>query len=177
MAYHGIRFYRVPEDTEWPGKAGDGIDITCSWERYAIAWPSYHSGVKDVYRWWQRTKDGPIPTEFPDPDFLPNLPQNWIDHPGTGRWWAYSAHLVTDIVGWLKANGAGEMCRQTCPMRSLHWLGRMAEATDAGGIHDEARDGVKALLGDCAAGHAGLWKALVRLTVGLPGGSCHAVPA
>lgn len=158
----GIRLYHVPDDIEWPGKAGDGIDVICWYERYVICWPSWHSGVKDIYRWWQQTKDGPIPTEFPDPDFLPNLPQAWVDHLARVAGGPTPRSRVTDIVGWLRENGAGEMCRQTAHTLS-HWLGRMAEARDAGGIHDDARDGVKALLGDCAAGHTGLWKALVRL--------------
>ena len=67
-----------------------------------------------------------------------------------------------DDVNWLRVVSGGEPCSA---MRATaeKWCARIEEAGRSGGVHDAARDGVRALCGDAGQGHAGLSAALVAL--------------
>jgi hypothetical protein len=161
----GIRLYQIPaqyENVEWPGMAGPGIDIICWYERYVIAWPSWHSGVEDIYRWWMQLPDGPIPVEFPDAERLPELPESWCEFLARAGLDQPERIKVGDIRAWVDKYGAGEMCRQ---MRYTlkRWITAIQDAANVGGIHDMARDGINALVGDRAKGCTGLRTALGKL--------------
>jgi hypothetical protein len=158
----GIYMFRVPDDVTWPGKAGPGIDIINWRNRYAICYPSWHNGVKDIYRWWQQTPDGQMPAEFPDPDTFPKLPQSWIDYLGRECSSQDDRIKVSNLGEWLAQFDDGDMCRQ---MRDTldRYRNELNEAATGGGIHDAMNDGINALVGDAAQGCVGLEEALGKL--------------
>lgn len=160
----GIKWFRIPEayhGMDWPGQAGPGIDILCWYERYAIVPPSYHTGVKAEYKWYSEA-DGSVIAHLDTLDGLPELPEAWCEYLGH-RSTAGAKVDVGSWQDWLKDHTQdGVMCGQMLATAG-RWAEQIADAEDVGGVHDSARDGVKAVLGDCAAGHTGAWLALGRL--------------
>lgn len=77
-AVSGIRLFRVPEDTEFDGVAGPGIEIVQHHHRTVMAWPSVHPKTGRVYQW--AGPDGQIADRPPMPEELPELPDRWVDH-------------------------------------------------------------------------------------------------
>lgn len=77
-AVSGIRLYRVPDDTEFDGVAGPGIEIVQHHHRTVMAWPSVHPRTGRVYRW--AGPDGQVADRPPMLDELPELPDRWVDH-------------------------------------------------------------------------------------------------
>lgn len=77
-AVSGIRLFRVPEDTEFDGVAGPGIEIVQHHHRTVMAWPSVHPRTGRVYQWGG--PDGQIADRPPMPEELPELPDRWVDH-------------------------------------------------------------------------------------------------
>src|SRR5678816_3898952 len=70
-----IMFYRVPVG-RYATRLGDSIEIIQRHHRYAVVWPSIHSGVRDVYRWYE--PDGFVAGRVPGPAELPELPAAWV---------------------------------------------------------------------------------------------------
>lgn len=48
----GIRLYRTPKGLQWPGKAGDGIDIVQKIHRFIACYPSWNPDAQSMYRWY-----------------------------------------------------------------------------------------------------------------------------
>lgn len=71
-----IMFYRVPLG-RYATRLGDSIEVIQRHHRYAVVWPSIHSGVKDVYRWY--APDGFVTGAVPRIDELPWLPLAWVN--------------------------------------------------------------------------------------------------
>lgn len=72
----GIRLYRVPPGSRFPGKVGEAIDVIQPAHRYAVVWPSVHP-TGAPYRWLHSvTRE---PTEgIPTAATLPELPAAWV---------------------------------------------------------------------------------------------------
>lgn len=77
-AISGIRLFRVPEDVEFDGVAGPGIEIVQHHHRTVMAWPSVHPRTGRMYRW--AGPDGQLSDRPPMPEELPELPERWVDH-------------------------------------------------------------------------------------------------
>jgi hypothetical protein len=73
----GIRFYQIPEGTGWrKAHSPEHIDIIRAAHRYAVVWPSIHPEGRQ-YRWID--PDGALTTEPPQPEWLPELPTEWLE--------------------------------------------------------------------------------------------------
>ncbi len=88
----GIRLYRVPEDLEFDGVAGPGIDIVQHHHRTVMAWPSVHPKSGRMYRW--ATPTGVVCERPPFPDEIPELPEAWVQHLACGS--SGGTHQVGD---------------------------------------------------------------------------------
>ncbi len=160
----GIRLFRIPTGLSWPGKLpqGGGVEIVRWDHRYVVCAPSVHPNGAQ-YRWW--TPEGEMSLEeFPEPSELPDLPQAWIDGLTSGKpWVARSEGDLTseEVTDWLKARGDDAMCEVMERTLALH-LNKLRKAGPDGGAHEAMTDGVWALIGDSAAGHSGIRKALER---------------
>lgn len=153
----GIRFFRVPENIDWQGHAGDDIDVISWYERYAIAWPSVHHVTGSEYGWFhERSCDGVarrVRVGIPSPDDMPELPEGWIAHLRAGDREDKRDVKQPAAREWI-ASHDGEMC-EMMQITLDKWLERIQ-----GGAHDAMVEGQKALCGDAADGHTGLTKAL-----------------
>lgn len=73
----GIRLYRVPQGSRFPGKVGEAIDVVQNGHRYAMCWPSIHPEGR-VYRWLDSVTREPV-DGIPQVSDLPDLPAAWLD--------------------------------------------------------------------------------------------------
>ncbi|MFC6712446.1 AAA family ATPase [Branchiibius cervicis] len=72
----GIRLYRVPPGSRFPGSVGEAIDVIQPAHRYAVVWPSVHpTGAR--YRWLHSVTREPI-NGIPTVAELPELPAGWV---------------------------------------------------------------------------------------------------
>jgi AAA domain-containing protein/bifunctional DNA primase/polymerase-like protein len=149
----GIRLFRLPDEywpVIWPGKAGDGIEIIWTGNRYMIVWPSVHPDTGERYLWYEQNDDMSLePIDgIPDISVLPFLPRDWCDHFARSDQQDELADVASP-ADWIKQHGTGVMCAQ---MRL-----NLERATDGLSInaHDSCRDGTLAIAKDTAAGHSG----------------------
>jgi hypothetical protein len=83
----GIRLFKVPAGTAFPGKLEfevdgvelGGIEIIQRHHRYVLCWPSHHDKTKKPYRWFDEAAGLATMNIPPAPANLPDLPQRWID--------------------------------------------------------------------------------------------------
>lgn len=189
----GIRLFSLPDgawELDWPGDLGGfhgkGVELIRWDHRYVIAAPSIHDEGR-VYFW--RMPDGTVvdlslldlagpevELDLPSPSELVALPDNWINGlthgrrmrsargaPGAG---GGSADLtVAEVRAWIeeRETTVGPDLCAVMDKTLVRYLREVRGAGDDGGAHDVARDGAWALIGDAAAGHAGLSEALARL--------------
>lgn len=74
-----IRFYQIPEETgELAPFAGRDIDVIQHHHRYAVVWPSVHSGTEAEYRWYRPS--GELHATAPAPDDFAPLPDAWLEY-------------------------------------------------------------------------------------------------
>lgn len=162
----GIRMFRVlvSEPVNWRGKAAGGIDVISWHYRYVVCSPSIHPTTREQYFWYNQN-DGGTECDVPEVSDLPMLPSIWQEFLSSDFTGVKSDKLDVDvIIDWLSLVGGGEECEvMTETLNS--WSERIMTATDDGGIHDEAKDGIHALVGDAVAGHAGCMDALAGLEV------------
>lgn len=165
----GIRLYLVRDIPKvWKGKAGPGIDVISWHYRYAVCEPSVHPSTGTEYRWYLEDEAdakalGEPVDKPPVPENLPYLPDAWQEFLASEYEGDKSAKLKpADIAKWLRENGVGNAC-DVIRATTEYWLGQINTASDAGGIHDAAKDGIHAVVGDAMAGHAGMTDELNRL--------------
>lgn len=184
----GIRLFRIPEDLAWPGELpqGKGVELLRWDHRFAIVAPSVHDKTGATYKWFREQElvnphDGDgnpdaadvdvqmveMPDEFPAPEDLPALPQEWIDGLTRGKKWKErSADEELDasaLQSWLAERvNPDEMC--AAMRKTVTTYSRQVRTSGVdGGAHDDGRDGIWAILGDSKSGHSGVVAALAEL--------------
>lgn len=142
-----IRFYRVPEDRQWPTKAATDIEIIQFSHRYAVVWPSEIDEDGLQYQWY--TPDGLMATRPPSVDELAELPEIWADNP--------EAWTKDTVKKSAKPSGSGSRSRAALlslmsddPDRGNDWLakvcGILAPSVGAGLLQeDEALGFIRAV--------------------------------
>jgi Zierdtviridae DNA primase len=166
----GIRLFRIPRGLSWPGKLpqGGGVEIVRWDHRYVVCAPSIHPDTGGRYEWFTPEGEGTNSSdgwEFPEPGELPDLPDEWVSGLTSGKPWqsrTESDMTAEEVTDWLKQRGDGEMCEVMDRTLALH-LNKLRKSGGDGGAHDAMNDGVWALIGDSAAGHSGIRKALERM--------------
>jgi len=162
----GIRWFRIPEGLAWPGKLpqGGGIELIRWDHRYAVVAPSMNPDSEAEYLWI--TPDGaPVDDEFPTPAELPELPPRWVEGLTQGRMWVARTEVDlddTEVQQWIEDRGDHPVCSAMDRTLRKHLQSVRVGGAD-GGAHDAMRDAVWAVVGDSAAGHRGLWKALAKI--------------
>lgn len=160
----GIRWFRIPEGLAWPGKLpqGGGVELIRWDHRYAVVEPSVHPEGRDYL--WVNPDGEQGDGEFPAPDELPELPQPWVDGLTSGKPWVARSEVELDdseVAQWIEDRGDHPICSAMDRTLRKH-LQALRTAGPDGGAHDAMRDGLWAIMGDSAAGHKGLHKALTR---------------
>jgi P4 family phage/plasmid primase-like protien len=162
----GIRWFRIPSNLAWPGKLpqGGGVELIRWDHRYAVVAPSVHPDTGAEYHWVK--PDGTVvDDEFPTPAELPELPPRWVEGLTNGKAWVARAEVDLDdseVQQWIEDRGDHPLCAAMDRTLRKH-LSAMRLAGPDGGAHDAMRDAVWAVVGDSAAGHHGLWKALAKV--------------
>lgn len=162
----GIRWFRIPPGLAWPGKLpqGGGIELIRWDHRYGIVAPSMNPDSGAEYLWITPAGEA-VDDEFPTPEELPELPARWVEGLTSGKAWIARAEVDlddTEVQQWIEDRGDHPIC--TAMDRTLRkHLQAMRVAGPDGGAHDAMRDAVWAVVGDSAAGHHGLWKALAKV--------------
>lgn len=167
----GIRLFRVPEGLHWPGELpqGKGIELIKWDHRYVVAAPSIHPEGRE-YVWLDLegspTTDGDE-WEFPDIAELPELPQDWVDGLTSGRQWEAKSEAdmsSEEVTDWLKNRGGGTdgMCEVMERTLATHLRDIRPTGAEGGG-HESMTKAVWAVIGDAAAGHKGVRKALEKI--------------
>lgn len=80
----GIRLYRIAPDLELAGDLRhperpdqSGVELVQAHHRYVVVAPSIHPDTGATYRWIDPDE---ATGDIPEPDRLPELPRDWIDH-------------------------------------------------------------------------------------------------
>jgi putative DNA primase/helicase len=147
----GIRFFRVPVGTRFPGVAGPGIEIVQFFHRYAIVWPSIHPQGRR-YEW----ESGKIPRV----DELPELPQAWVEglqaigKIGTGKDESEAGLASKEAVEeFIEQARTGEPCRY---VEKLATRIQASASREYGSAYDHVRNDVLALIEAAYQGHRGV---------------------
>lgn len=162
----GIRFYRIPEGLAWPGKLpqGGGVELIRWDHRYAVVEPSIHPEGREYF--WL-TPGGNRSEELPEPDDLPVLPEAWVEGLTSGKKWEARGEADLDpaeVQTWIEDRGDHAICKVMDRTLRNHLQELRLAGSNIGekAAHDAMTEGVWALVGDSALGHAGLIKALTR---------------
>jgi P4 family phage/plasmid primase-like protien len=161
----GIALFVIPEGLAWPGKLpqGGGIELIRWDHRYMVVAPSLHPEGREYH--WVTPEGVTVNDEFPAPEDLPTLPKAWVDGLTGGKPWIPRAEVELDpaeVSQWIEDRGDYEQCAAMDRTLRKH-LQEIRKAGPDGGAHDQMRDGVWAVMGDSAAGHKGIRKALDKL--------------
>ena len=155
----GIRLYRVPEGLAWPGEIGGATEVIQSRHRYAVVWPSVHPEGR-TYRWISPA--GVVSTTIPDPDALPELPEEWVAAYTGGELATSTARVQvahSDAIAWIagRDHATDSMCTR---META-----LATFTDdlRGSAHNSTRNGVLRIARLADEGHHGAVHALAQV--------------
>jgi putative DNA primase/helicase len=181
----------VDANLAWPESLkpffGGGVELIRPDHRFVVCAPSVHDEGR-TYFWrmpdgtvvdlaaieaaYEQGNGADIEVELPDIESLPLLSAAWItgltgDKPRIGgeRGGAGADLNRGEVEAWIaeRTETLGEeMCNATA-LTLARYRREIRIAGDDGGVHDVARDGSWALIGDSAAGHAGIEKALADL--------------
>jgi hypothetical protein len=167
----GIRLYRVPPGLNWPGEAGDNIEVVQVGHRYALVWPSINPDAGGaVYRWWFDFAGGRDaldihPTDgnpLPAPAELPELPAAWVAGLSLPYGRVDPAALDDPAVReWLTACRQGDACEPLT--RVTREACQALIEGRARSRHELTRDAVRALAAYGGEGHVGAWQVLGQL--------------
>lgn len=161
----GIRWFRVPGDLVWPGKLGKDIESVWHRYRFAVAPPSIHPELKDPYLWYKPGMDldgSGIAEWLPSPDELPELPTEWVEGLQNGIWEDKPYDLESsrsDLVDWIKARPAGDMC----PQMEKAVSDAIEELEGAGSAHETLNTKLYYVIKSSSEGHPGLIRALQQI--------------
>lgn len=163
----GIRWFRIPEGLAWPGKLpqGGGVELIRWDHRYAVVAPSTNPHAEGAEYVWIRPDGAVVDDEFPTPAELPELPPQWVEGLTGGRPWVERAEVDMDpeeVQQWIEDRGDFKPCAVMDRTLRKH-LDALRHAGPDGGAHDQMLNAVWAVVGDSAAGHKGVIKALTRL--------------
>lgn len=160
----GIYWFRIPEALAWPGQLPGGGAELIRWDhRYAVVAPSIHPEGREYQ--WVTPGGNVVDDEFPAPADLPMLPAGWVEGLTSGKKWEARAEADLDpaeVQQWIEDRGDHAVCSVMDRTLRNH-LQSIRIAGDAGGAHEAMVHGVWAVVGDSAAGHKGLHKALRKL--------------
>lgn len=161
----GIRWFRIPEGLAWPGKLpqGGGIEIIRWDHRYAVVAPSIHPEGREYH--WITPGGNVVTDEFPNPEDLPAMPSEWVEGLTSGKKWEARAEADLDdaeVQTWIEDRGDYPLCSAMDRTLNKHLLDLRKSGPD-GGAHDQMLTAVWAVIGDSAAGHKGIKKALQKL--------------
>ena len=157
-----IHFFRVPAQryaTKLDTGTTSDIEIIQRHHRYAVVWPSVHHDAGAIYRWYDPT--GQAVDTPPRPEWLPELPQTWVQGLATGATTA-AAPAADRASGWALLDQLLADIRPECAeitsarMRAIEELGRAG----AGSRHDTMAERTHHLIQLAAAGHPGASAAL-----------------
>lgn len=161
----GIRFYAVPPGLHWPGEPLPDVQIVQNHHRYAVAYPSVHPDTRALYLWYaphDALNGHPsvtVDNEIPHITELPELPPAWVEGMTSGKLWeglaADTAATRPELLDWLKARPAGNMCRL---MRKQ--AAAAATELSVGGAHDTLNSRAYAIVSLATEGHSGVLRAL-----------------
>ena len=164
-----ILLFRTVGGRKYVANASADIEVIQPHHRYAVAPPSIHPDGR-LYSLHQ--PDGwpvPWPDEMPDVSELAQLPAAWDDGLAAGTAGDSGELLDYDAaVELLRKVGTADECDQTDKVTEL-WVERTnaGEPWESNGAkfsaYRTARDGVWAIINDCALGHEGAWYALEKL--------------
>lgn len=145
-----IYFYRVPEDCgELAGSLSKSIEVIQRHHRYAIIWPSVHSGTGNTYAWYNGVKSDHPPTL----DQFAELPAAWLEHlsktqrehrEGAGLGveefrQRYTEEADPDLVRRIRDRFDSEpSCRHDSMVKAVGWVCRAATygLVNAGDVFD-----------------------------------------
>lgn len=187
----GIRFYKIPKGKEWPGKAGKGIDVVSRNYRYAAVYPSHHPDTGGTYRWYAPGSElngnpttlvsepalingayqhsfAEIPEHrLPDPLYLPELPQKWVDHLMLGDHSDRPMDVVStvpELEEWAKKT----LCKgilpraKWCSTLEKRYKARIQDIKDDPSSHDKVTAAHWEMISFGAEGHHGWQSAINR---------------
>ena len=153
----GIRLFRVPadfQDVDWPGDAGNDIDVIAWFNRYVIVAPSRHKSGKP-YRWIRAGE----PVGIPGPDTLPFLPDDWCEYlaskKGSSNGDSVHRAYYGPALDWLNEYGHGEMCLYMAEA-APGWANRLSDGSAYEAMKNATAQAIKAT----AEGHQGVNAAL-----------------
>jgi hypothetical protein len=168
----GIRLYRVPPGLNWPGEAGDNIEVVQVGHRYALVWPSINPDADGaVYRWWIEDEFGQRSTaaeilgsegELPRVGELPELPTAWVAGLSLPYGRVDPTQLEDSAVReWLTACRQGDACEPVS--RVTREACQALIEGRARSRHELTRDAVRAIAAYGGEGHVGAWQVLTQL--------------
>lgn len=155
-------WFVTPAGLTWPGKLGAGLDVIYRHYRYMVCPPSIHPDGGQ-YRWANlrgnslRVSNGYLPgiDEFSD------LPDAWLQL-ANGNGYIHRERAEIDSRLWIREHGKGKPCPEI--KRVVLWHVReLRKHAELGGMHDAMVNAVWAVLAEISQGHAGGFKALLRL--------------
>lgn len=160
----GIKWFRIPEDLSWPGIIQPGGIELIRWDhRYAVVAPSIHPEGREYV--WVNPDGDPVDDEFPGPSDLPELPEKWIEGLTNGKPWIPRSEVEmdsTEVQQWIEDRGDHPLCSAMDRTLNKYLLDLRKSGAD-GGAHEQMLTAVWAVVGDSAAGHKGIIKALTKL--------------
>ncbi len=157
----GIRIYRVPPGTVFPGNLEfpelglGGVEFLQRHHRYVMAWPSTHPNGA-TYEWYDA--DGNV-TNPPHIDDIPDLPAKWVEN-------LRQPDKPTSTAG-LGSDGPYNVRQALTEGQPSHRvngkLGQAIMGCQGGSRHDATRDNVLGLLRCGKQGEPGVLAALTAL--------------
>lgn len=165
----GIRFYRVPtqldgREINWPGEAGEDIEIIQAGHRYAVVWPSTNPEAEDApYEWRSPDLIHKAVPQFPLD--LPWLPEAWVRGLALSYDRAEKGNLPNEALSswWSRLRDDAPTCP---PIHSVLMKAVDELRSAAGARHETARDALAAIIRFGAEGHAGAPRATAALEAG-----------
>lgn len=160
--------FQNPKGTFPDGSPLGGLDVIKYCHRFVTCYPTFHGREGGVHQYLWFNPDGEADDEdvvWPLPEDLPYLPEGWCVGLATGREYAKGdTKLEGRASDWLKARpkGAGPLC-EVMQGDLDKYTAAIVKAGGPGGCYPAANQGLLALVGNAAEGHAGGFLAVSRL--------------